>query len=97
MAVNSGQKFQYAIKSKIGAKTHTIKEREMKPPCTDKCRLKCKETFPEEVQKQIFTSFYATGERTLQTTTACKFGYRAINGKKRGTDPENSRRNFSSS
>ena len=60
MAVNSGQKFQYVVKSKNGVKTHTIKEKESKPPCSDKCQLKCKEKFPEEVRKQIFTSFYAT-------------------------------------
>ena len=50
-ACNSGQEYSHVVNKADGSKhTKTIKKQELKPPCTEKCRLNCRDSFPEEVR-----------------------------------------------
>ena len=47
--------------------TKKVKAKQIKPPCNDTCRLKCKESFSKETRLQIFNKFRATGDKALQS------------------------------
>ena len=95
-AVNSGKEFNYTVKTKSkGEITKAVKEKVMKPPCNENCRLKCREKFPEEIRRQIFESFYASGDRNVQTQQLATLVTERETARKRGANPESSRRNFS--
>ena len=63
----SGREYSHVVNKADGSKlTKTIKKQELKPPCTEKCRLKCRDSFPEEVRRKIFSDFYSAGDKLLQ-------------------------------
>lgn len=57
-AYNSGQEYMLVVNKADGSKlTKTIKKPELKSPCTEKCRLKCRDSFLEEVHRKTFSDF----------------------------------------
>ena len=95
-AVNSGKEFNYTVKTKSkGEITKAVKEKVIKPPCNENGHLKCREKFPEEIRRQIFESFYASGHRNIQTKQLATLVTEHETAHKRGANPESSRRNFS--
>lgn len=66
--VNSGKEYEYKVKKKSGEKiTKKVKAKQIKPSCNDICKLKCKESFSEEIRLQIFNKFWASGDKALQS------------------------------
>lgn len=63
-AVNEGKDLSYTKKNE----EKTIKKREMKLPCNEKCRIGCSKLFSEEERQKIFEEFYALGDKSLQST-----------------------------
>ena len=67
-AYNSGQEYSHVVNKADGSKlTKTIKKQELKLPCTEKCRLKSRDSFPEEVHRKIFSDFYSARDKLLQS------------------------------
>ena len=67
-AVNSGVSFSCFVKSKTGKiSTVKIKQREMKPPCPQKCRLKCNDSFNHIERSKIFEDFYKLADKSKQS------------------------------
>ena len=67
-AINSGEEYSYKLRNTDGKEVpKTIKKIQMKPPCKENCRLKCQDSFPEEERQKIFTEFYATGDKMMQS------------------------------
>ena len=67
-AVNSGESFSCDVKSKTGKiSTVKIKQREMKPPCSQKCRLKCNDSFNHIERSKIFEDFYKLADKSKQS------------------------------
>ena len=94
--MNSGKEFNYTVKTKSkGEITKAVKEKVIKSPCNEYCQLKCREKFPEEIRRQIFESFYASGHRNVQTEQLATLVTECKTARKRGADPESSQRNFS--
>ncbi|CAH0729639.1 unnamed protein product, partial [Brenthis ino] len=56
---NSGRSYETTKKKTVAA-------REVKPPCTDKCRLKCYEKFTSLQRQAIFDTYWNIGELNLQ-------------------------------
>lgn len=57
--VNTGQKY-------LSAGGITKRKKELQPPCTEKCRLKCSQNIDEESRLQIFNSYYKCGDKNTQ-------------------------------
>ncbi|CAH0718934.1 unnamed protein product, partial [Brenthis ino] len=55
---NSGRSYETTKKKTVAA-------REVKPPCTDKCRLKCYEKFTSLQRQAIFDTYWNIGELNL--------------------------------
>lgn len=55
MLRNTGQAY-------LSSKSCLIRKRQMKEPCTDKCRHKCETKFTEEERKTLFKSFWDLGD-----------------------------------
>ena len=73
-AYNSSQEYSHVVNKADESKlTKTIKKRELKPPFTEKCKLKCQDSFPEEVRRKIFSDFYSAGDKLLQSQQITRF------------------------
>ena len=67
-AVNSGKELTYTVKKIGGASiTKKVKQREMKPPFSNKCGLNCSESFSNDERLQIFNDFYESGDKSKQS------------------------------
>lgn len=53
-------------KGYINASGKEVAKKEMKPPCSDKCRLKCASTVPNHEREVLFDSYYKLGDITRQ-------------------------------
>ena len=93
-AVNSGEEFVYQQKTGGTIVTKTVKKREMKNPCDEKCRMKCQEQFSEDIRQQIFNGFYELGNKDIQSQHLCSLVTEVETTEKKGKDKENSRRSF---
>ena len=73
-AYNSDQEYSHVVnKADEGKLTKTIKKWELKPPFTEKCKLKCQDSFSEEVCRKIFSDFYSAGDKLLQSQQITRF------------------------
>ncbi|XP_055904460.1 uncharacterized protein LOC129940227, partial [Eupeodes corollae] len=61
IARNSGQAYTSMSKSK-----RQIKARSVKPPCSEKCRFKCRENFNEDQRLMLFNKFWEFNDINLQ-------------------------------
>lgn len=58
---NSGEEYEIHSKEK-----KTRKKREIKPPCGEKCKLKCSSKFDEAARLKLFTDFWSLANLDLQ-------------------------------
>lgn len=56
---NAGQSY-------ISRTGKVVEERKMRPPCSDKCRLKCSTKIPEDQRTKIFSEYWKMGELQRQ-------------------------------
>ena len=96
-AYNSSQEYSHVVNKADESKlTKTIKKRELKPPFTEKCKLKCQDSFPEEVRRKIFSDFYSAGDKLLQSQQIARLvsQHQKEQARTKDTNVE-SRRNYS--
>ena len=83
----------------MSTKSQTLKhKRKMKPPCGSKCWNKCSENFSEDEGLNIFDSYWALGDITLQRqnisncikTVQPKYRYVRVGGKREGRNNNSS-------
>lgn len=71
----------------------TVAEKSVKPPCTEKCRLKCRDKITEEQRQEIFECYWGLGTLKRQRDflnsclTTLKVPYRRV--KERGAKTRN--------
>lgn len=58
---NSGQAYETHSKNKI-----IREQRKIKPPCTQKCKLKCSNKFTDEERLQLFSKYWSLGDINKQ-------------------------------
>uniref|UniRef100_A0A6P7GH04 Uncharacterized protein DDB_G0271670-like n=1 Tax=Diabrotica virgifera virgifera TaxID=50390 RepID=A0A6P7GH04_DIAVI len=54
-------------KAYVSSTNKSVPERAIKPPCNDKCRLKCKTKIGEILRKTLFENFWQMGETLIRT------------------------------